>query len=332
MNAKVSNFIAEIYKEPSDPVAKHQLVPLSNGGCNTTREEHREVRSQISCGKEELQLSASNYLRNKEFDFQIHEIFVNRGEITVKTFSDTTLQTTISPTMHLRCSTIWPMEAANGQLKNIWALLKGAASRVSHGGSTMILAEPRKGEKMNVLIIKMSGSQKGQYSQIIVVGMFLDVGGNGNVPPEAFLSVDPNSHNLDILPARTGKEKVSGLDSFADSSKTSRGTEVESGDYVSMHDRLRMANISARGRNMDQEDLAGAATQVDKQKQNNAILNPERGSLMEEMDEHNKASVANAAHDTFAATHGVSPAKSYKTSSVRRTHLTGAHGEPRQEK
>lgn len=162
--------------------------------------------------------------------------------------------------------------------------------------------------------------------------MFLDVGGNGNVPPEAFLSVDPNSHNLDILPARTGKEKVSGLDSFADSSKTSRGTEVESGDYVSMHDRLRMANISARGRNMDQEDLAGAATQVDKQKQNNAILNPERGSLMEEMDEHNKASVANAAHDTFAATHGVSPAKSYKTSSVRRTHLTGAHGEPRQEK
>lgn len=162
MNAKVSNFIAEIYKEPSDPVAKHQLVPLSNGGCNTTREEHREVRSQISCGKEELQLSASNYLRNKEFDFQIHEIFVNRGEITVKTFSDTTLQTTISPTMHLRCSTIWPMEAANGQLKNIWALLKGAASRVSHGGSTMILAEPRKGEKMNVLIIKMSGSQKGQ--------------------------------------------------------------------------------------------------------------------------------------------------------------------------
>lgn len=131
LNMKVSDFVAEIYKEPPDPAATHQLVPLTNGRCKTSREEQKEVRAQFSCGRGELQVSATNYLRNKEVNSQIQEASVD-GEIAVNFFSETVVHRKIAPTMQLRCLIIWLMATANGQLENIWALLKGDASRVSN--------------------------------------------------------------------------------------------------------------------------------------------------------------------------------------------------------
>lgn len=122
--------------------------------------------------------------------------------------------------------------------------------------------------------------------------------------------MDGGSKHGDEQPSVQGKEKASGMDSFVDSSTSSGGVGVSKGEYISMHDCLVMASIY---NNVEMD--------IDKQK---------RGMDNDEF-EQVRSNVANEVDGNRAVVHGALPAKCFKTSSLQRTHLTGAHDEPRQE-
>lgn len=134
----------------------------------------------------------------------------------------------------------------------------------------------------------------------------------------ASMSMDTNGQVPSQQPEGAAKEKVSGLDSFMDSSYDT----TASAENMSMRDRLIWARKSTVKRSAVQDGGSPSDTrvamEVDKQKRGKEVgvedivggagFKPGGVSIVE---------------------HGISPAKCYK---VLPTNLTGTHGESRQEK
>lgn len=155
-----------------------------------------------------------------------------------------------------------------------------------------------------------------------------EVAADGLAQGVASMSMEAKPLNSGGLAQGLGKERVSGLDSFMDSSSESGNSNAKTGEYISMQDRLRMAR-GAAGRRTG--DLFEDAMDVDKQKRSMEAVNAERKAAMNEMGDHSKVMAGVAVSDSLSAEHGALPAKRCKMSNSKQAHLTGAQEEPRQE-
>lgn len=150
----------------------------------------------------------------------------------------------------------------------------------------------------------------------------------GPVKGVASMSMGGNPLNSSGSAKGYGKERVSGWNSYMGSSSESANTKGASGEYISMQDRLLMARGLAVRMSID---IPEVAMDIDKQKHGMETVNAEKMEAWKQMGGNSKVIASAAMSDSLSAEHGDLPAKRYKTSMARRTHLTGARDEPRQE-
>lgn len=93
-----------------------------------------------------------------------------------------------------------------------------------------------------------------------------------------------------------------------------------------MHDRLKMAHNPALRKNMEPD-----AMDIDKQKRSMGVVIAELDASRAVGVQYTHSDMVGAGNDSCAVEHGDLPAKRCKGSSPRQSHLTGAHGESRQE-
>lgn len=144
----------------------------------------------------------------------------------------------------------------------------------------------------------------------------------------ASMSMDGKGQEANDAPLWGVKERVSGLDSFVDSSYASEGTGAKM-EYMSMHDRLLWANDAAR-----QDGDTGhtrEAMEVDRQKRCKMADNSggDVGALGGGAP--NMETDGGTASLALELGRGASSAKRYKSSAMRQSNLTGAQHGPRQE-
>lgn len=150
----------------------------------------------------------------------------------------------------------------------------------------------------------------------------------------ASMSVDTNNHDTDEALSKMGLGKVSGLDSFMDSSTGSLHTRDDSKRNLSMHERLVEAS-SAGGRGMEQVGgNHGGGTvvmDIDRQKRNKMAAAGEMGRSSQGGGNYQEKLADDPEHEVHGTVAGASLEKRHKTSSKGQVNLTGAQAGARQE-
>lgn len=150
----------------------------------------------------------------------------------------------------------------------------------------------------------------------------------------ASMSMDAKDPGSKADPQWHGKERVSGLDSFEDSSYASGGGDSEKVELMSMQERLRWANSLAQ---KGGEIVAPTreAMEVDRQKRSK-VTDIQGGE--EFVQGAGSPNVALGGGVMEGGTGGLAlgrgrggSAKRYKSSAMRQSNLTGGQHEPRQE-
>jgi len=153
------------------------------------------------------------------------------------------------------------------------------------------------------------------------------------------MAVDAHLPDLNLQPPVAPKDRVSGLDSFMESSGTSECSPSVTGadDRISMHQRLSMSKggkVGAGGEKKFQLGVGGNARDIEKQKKVKTVVHANIMESIKELGKNglNPETVANDAKvEEKRAMDGESPAKRSRLSPTHATTLTGAHVEPRQE-
>ena len=161
------------------------------------------------------------------------------------------------------------------------------------------------------------------------------------------MAVESKLPDLNEHPNTAMDDKVSGLDSFMDSSGTSESVKPDplEKEHLSMLERLHLAKILKTREPADKRTgagLHGAAKDIGKTKCNKKILHANIAASINELEQNglNREGQQMKEDSNALATPGdkkvmkeeESPAKRSKRSPTHATPLTGAHAEPRHEK
>ena len=155
------------------------------------------------------------------------------------------------------------------------------------------------------------------------------------------MAVDTQLPDLNMQPPVAPKDRVSGLDSFMESSGTSESSPpvTGAGDRIGMagmHQRFLMAKggkVGASGERKFQLGVGSTTREIENQKKPKTVVHANILDSIKELEKNglNSETAAQEAKDEKWATDGESPAKRSRLSPTHTTPLTGAHDEPRQE-
>ena len=157
--------------------------------------------------------------------------------------------------------------------------------------------------------------------------------------------MDQKIPDLNDQPVEPGIGRVSGLDSFMDSSGTSKssGLGANATDHPSMLERLAGFKATKAGIGGDRKvspGVRGVAKDIEKPKRNKKAANivatiqelEEAGLLPESRQAKKEVEATGQSDEQAKVVDGESPAKRSRCSPSTATPLTGAHEEPHQEK
>ena len=178
----------------------------------------------------------------------------------------------------------------------------------------------------HILEVNHSKTLAPEYSEELVAGV-------------SKMAVDTQVPDLNLQVPESGKDKVSGLDSFVESSDTS-GSFLpggDAGDRISMHQRFmrsKVRKVEASGEKKFQLGVGSSTRDIEKQKKPKFVAHANIIESIKDL-EKNRLSSENVLPEIKVederAMVGMSPAKRTRLSPARVTHLTGAQAEPRQE-